>query len=138
TKELENNIKKENKKMDKNYLQLLRDAAINGETIILERAGEVTTTSSAKAIGKSVGELSITPLNTVWEKMGVDMYKNAQGTIMLPYKSAAVGQKVAELAALTKDSITVNGNLLTPQRFGYTFEITKETIAAAGDDYLKK
>lgn len=138
TKELKNNIKKENKKMDKNYLQLLRDAAINGETILLERAGEVTTTSSANAIGKSVGELSITPLNTVWEKMGVDMYKNAQGTIMLPYKSAAVGQKVAELAALTKDSITVNGNLLTPQRFGYTFEITKETIAAAGDDYLKK
>lgn len=137
-----NNINKEdnNNKMEKSYLELIREAASNdnGGTITLERAGETTTTTSANAIDKKVGELSISGKELVWEKLGADFHRNAVGTIMLPYKSAAVGQKVAELAAITKDTISPQGNLLSPKRYGYTFEISVETLASAGDSYFQK
>lgn len=140
--EIQNDNKNEEKNMktENTYLDLMRGVIENpqGGRLELVRAGETTTTTSANVIPKAVSDLSIKGLEPVWEKLGADFFPNANGTIKLPYKSPAVGQAVAELVAITKDTISPSGNLLTPKRYGYTFEISLETLASATDGYLQK
>ncbi|WP_430811273.1 MULTISPECIES: HK97 family phage prohead protease [unclassified Carboxylicivirga] len=123
------------------YLKLVRKAAEadNGGTLVLERAaGDGTTTTEAQMIPKAVAELSIKGKEPIWEQLNTNHHPNAVGNIVLPYRSPKVGQTVAERAAYTRDTVSPQGNILQPKRFGHTFEITVETLAAAGDAYFQK
>ncbi|MBK3516703.1 HK97 family phage prohead protease [Carboxylicivirga marina] len=121
------------------YLKLVRKAADEGGSVLLERAaGDGSTATEAQMIPKAVAELSIKGKQPIWEQLNTNHFPNAVGTINLPYRSPKVGERVAELAAYTKDTVSPLGNLLTGKRFGHTFQITVETLAAAGDAYFQK
>jgi len=49
-----------------------------------------------------------------------------------------VGQKLAELASVTKDTLTPTGTLVKPRRFSAQKILTLETLASASADYFQK
>ncbi|WP_430815201.1 HK97 family phage prohead protease [Carboxylicivirga sp. RSCT41] len=134
-----NMINNENKNVDNIELvrNFLNDTTQNG-TIMLERAGELTTTVADNSIVRKPEDISIVGKELVFNSLNCDYHNNAVGYIPLPYKSPAVGQAVAELASVTQDTIDMNGNILTPKSFQYQFKYSLETVAAAGDAFVQK
>lgn len=127
-------------KTQMNKFELIREAA-NGQggSVMIERAAaDGDTTAMSKAVPQGIGELSILGKEPVWSKMGVDYNPNAKGTYILPFQDPIVGEKLAELASVTKDTVTPDGNLVRAKRYTTQKEVTLETIASATDDYLAK
>ena len=108
------------------------------EIAITRAATDGDTTAMAKVIPKGVAELSILGKAPLWARMGVDLNPAAQGTYELPYQSPIVGQKLAELASVTKDTVTPTGTLVKPRRFSAQKVLTLETLASASADYFQK
>ncbi|WP_010662547.1 HK97 family phage prohead protease [Marinilabilia salmonicolor] len=123
-----------------NKFELIREAA-NGQggSVMIERAAvDGDSTSMSKVVAQGVGELSIMGKEPVWSKMGVDYNPNAKGTYLLPFQDPIVGEKLAELAPVTKDTVTPDGTLVRARRFTTQKVVTLETIASASDEYLSK
>lgn len=108
------------------------------EIAITRAAIDGDTTAMARVIPKGVAELSILGKAPLWARMGVDLNPAAQGTYELPYQSPIVGQKLAELASVTKDTVTPTGTLVKPRRFSAQKVLTLETLASASADYFQK
>jgi hypothetical protein len=108
------------------------------EIAITRAAADGDTTAMAKVIPKGVAELSILGKAPLWARMGVDLNPAAQGTYELPYQSPIVGAKLAELASVTKDTLTPTGTLVKPRRFSAQKVLTLETLASASADYFQK
>lgn len=108
------------------------------EIAITRAAVDGDTTAMAGVIPKGVAELSILGKAPLWARMGVDLNPSAQGTYELPYQSPIVGQKLAELASVTKDTLTPTGTLVKPRRFSAQKVLTLETLASASADYFQK
>jgi HK97 family phage prohead protease len=108
------------------------------EIAITRAAADGDTTAMADVIPKGVAELSILGKAPLWARMGVDLNPGAQGTYELPYQSPMVGEKLAELASVTKDTLTPTGTLVKPRRFSAQKILTLETLASASADYFQK
>lgn len=108
------------------------------EIAITRAAADGDTTAMAGVIPKGVAELSILGKAPLWARMGVDLNPAAQGTYELPYQSPIVGEKLAELAPVTKDTLTPTGTLVKPRRFSAQKVLTLETLASASADYFQK
>jgi len=124
-----------------NKFELIREAAKTnqGGSVMIERAAvDGDTTATAKVTPNGVAPLSIMGKAPLWEKLGVDFNPKAKGTYTLPFQDPIVGEKLTELAAVTKDTVTPDGNLIRPRRFSVQKVFSLESIASATDDYLQK
>lgn len=123
-----------------NPYEAVRNSATGaGGSVVIERAAvDGDTSVHGNVIPKGVAPLSIIGKKPLWQEMGVDFNPNAKGTYVLPYQSPIIGQKLAELASVTKDVTTPSGTLIMPRRFSVQKVLTLESIASASDDYLSK
>ena len=106
------------------------------EIAITRAAADGDTTAMARVIPKGVAELSILGKAPLWARMGVDLNPNAQGTYELPYQSPIVGQKLAELASVTKDTLTPTGTLVN--HAGFQPKGSNFGNSSASADYFQK
>jgi len=136
---LEENMSKEKNLLFEEVRSQLASGAQGGSAITVERAAvDGDTSVMGQVIPKGVKPLDILGYEPLWKQMGVDYMPGAKGTYTLPFQSPIIGAKLAELAAITKDVVTPDGTLVTPNRYSVQKEFTLETLASATDEFLNK
>lgn len=143
-------IKREKENDMPNKMELIREAvARNSGTVVLDRgtaeilqlkraAADGDTSAMSKLTARGVAPLDIMGKVPIWRELGVDYNPGVTGTYILPYEDPIIGQELAELAAVTGDATTPDGNVISPRRFSAKKTFTIEGIASMGDEMLNR
>ena len=125
----------------KTIYDVVREASSEGlrsETIEVKRAAaDGDTTAMAKGIPLAVKEIDRVGKKPIWQMMGLDIMNGAKGTYMLPHETPRIGEKLAELASVTKDAVSPDGVLVQPGRYSKSKEFTYETMESATDAFIQ-
>lgn len=122
-----------------NFKDIMNKRTSNQQFKINTRADiDGDTSYVAPATPTQVGALSVLGYEPLYQKLGLDIH-NVSGTqLKIPHQDPIIGAKLAELASVTGDAVTLNEVTLSPKRHSVSKTYSVEALASATPEYFNK